>query len=311
MTYVLGRRLREVAIRCWEALMRGAAFQAAAAVAFWFFLSLVPLLVLAGFLIGQVARAKGVDALMVPLVDFAPESAVDLIRGELERLAGANGSSIAPLGVASFMWTASSGLHNLMDIVEQAAGTPARDWWKQRALSLGCVTLVLAAVCLAAWLLVRIGSASPEPHGSPSVAHAQQQQQHGVTSGKPNAAPSPKHRVRHVLRTAWHKAAAASIGLVLGVALLGGFYHVAVVHPRGQRRTRPVWTGTWFAVCSWIVVSWAFGTYVAQLGNYAVYYGSLAAVAVTLIWLYLTSLSLVVGAYVNAALSAPSTPAGS
>jgi membrane protein len=307
MTDVLGQRLREVAIRCWKGLMGGAGFQAAAAVAFWFFLSLVPLLVLAGFLIGQVARARGVDALMAPLLDFAPESAVDLIRGELERLAGAS-ASIAPLGIASFMWTASSGLHNLMDIVEQAAGAPARDWWKQRALSLGCVTLVLAAVCLAAWLLVRIESASTDqPHGSATVTHAQDH----APAGKGHPAPSAKHPVRHVLRTVWHKFAAASIALGLGVALLGGFYHIAVVHPRGQRRARTVWTGTWFAVLSWVVVSWAFGTYVSQLGNYAVYYGSLAAVAVTLIWLYLTSLSLVVGAYVNAALSGgASTRAG-
>jgi uncharacterized BrkB/YihY/UPF0761 family membrane protein len=38
--------------------------EAAAAIAFWFFLSLVPLLVLLGFLVGQVARARGVDALV-------------------------------------------------------------------------------------------------------------------------------------------------------------------------------------------------------------------------------------------------------
>jgi membrane protein len=42
--------------------------------------------------------------------------------------------------------------------------------------------------------------------------------------------------------------------------------------------------------------------------SYALYYGSLAAVAVMLIWLYLTSLSLVVGAEVNAMLERASVP---
>jgi membrane protein len=42
-----------------------------------------------------------------------------------------------------------------------------------------------------------------------------------------------------------------------------------------------------------------FGLYAVSVSTYAVYYGSLAAVAVLLVWLYLTSLSLVVGAEVN------------
>ena len=91
------------------------AFETAAAVAFWFFLSLVPLLVLAGYLVGQVARARGVDALVGPLLEVVPGTAEDLIRSELERLAGARGTSVAPLGVVGFLWTASSGLHNLME----------------------------------------------------------------------------------------------------------------------------------------------------------------------------------------------------
>ena len=94
------------------------AFETAAAVAFWFFLSLVPLLVLGGFLVGQVARARGVDDLVGPLLEIVPGTAEGLIRSELERLAGAHGTSIAPLGVAGFLWTASSGLHNLMDVFE-------------------------------------------------------------------------------------------------------------------------------------------------------------------------------------------------
>jgi membrane protein len=53
---------------------------------------------------------------------------------------------------------------------------------------------------------------------------------------------------------------------------------------------------------SWLVVSWIFGTYLGSLGTYTVYYGSLAAVAVLLVWLYLTSISLLLGAEVNAML---------
>lgn len=296
----LHERARQVANRCWEGLIRGDAFQAAAAVAFWFFLSLVPLLVLAGFLIGQVARAKGVDVLVVQLLDFAPATAVDLVRKELERLAGGSASSIAPLGAAGFVWTASSGLHNLMDVVEQAAQATPRAWWKQRALSVGCVALALAALCLMAWLLVQIGSPTPT-QSYPAQTTAVE---HGSTPVKGGHPPAPaRKRARYALRTAFDKGLAATVVLALGVGLLAGFYRVSVERPARKRGQSRIWPGTCFAVGSWLVVSWAFGVYVASLGNYALYYGSLAAVAVTLMWLYLSSLSLVVGAHVNAALS--------
>jgi membrane protein len=300
----LGGRARTVLYRCYDGLAHGTGFLAAAAVAFWFFLSLVPLLVLAGFLIGQVARARGVDVLVAPLLDIAPETSMELVRKELERLAGGSGTSVAPLGVVGFVWTASSGLHNLMDVVEQAAKAPARAWWKQRALSVGCVAIGLAALCLAAWVLVQIAAKGDAPAPQASAEHAQEAHGPQVSPpGKARASGPPKKRTRYALRTAGDKVITGSVVLVFGVVLLAGFYHVAIERDPRRSRRRPIWPGTWFAVTSWLAVSWGFAGYVSSLGNYALYYGSLATVAVTLMWLYLTSLSLVVGAYVNAALS--------
>jgi membrane protein len=222
---------------------------------------------------------------------------VDLVRKELERLAGASASSVAPLGVAGFMWTASSGLHNLMDVVEQAYKATPRAWWKQRVLSLGCVALALGAACLAAWMLVQISGVLPKQQ----VAMTETVQEHAPAAGKAgHTQTQTKHRPHYVFRSAAYEFIAAVVVLGLGVLLLAGFFRVSVgAAPKGRRQ---VWPGTAFAVLSWVVVSWGFGLYVASLGNYAVYYGSLATVAVTLMWLYITSLSLVVGAYVNGAL---------
>jgi membrane protein len=50
------------------------------------------------------------------------------------------------------------------------------------------------------------------------------------------------------------------------------------------------------------VVSWAFGLYVSTLADYAAFYGSLAAVAVLLVWLWLTSFAILVGAELNSQL---------
>ncbi|MGH7270365.1 MAG: YhjD/YihY/BrkB family envelope integrity protein, partial [Polyangiaceae bacterium] len=88
--------------------------------------------------------------------------------------------------------------------------------------------------------------------------------------------------------------------LVAGLVLLAGFYRVSVEHPPNVKRR--VWPGAATAIVSWLAVSWAFGEYAVSIADYAFYYGSLATVAVLLMWLYLTSLSIVIGAEVNAQL---------
>jgi membrane protein len=258
------------------------AFAASAAVAFWFFLSLVPLLVLAGFLVGQVARTRGMNALVGPLLDVIPSAAEGIVREEVGRLARASASSLAPLGVAGFLWTASSGLHNLMDVLETAAQGKRRPWWKKRGIALVGVIVGLGVTCALASFLVKVDSALRARAGQ-AVEHVAGTPRHGGHQG----IHSP---LGHVI--------AATLLLIVGTALLGALYRLAMAHPsRGRQR---VWPGTITAVVCWLVVSWAFGAYVVSVSEYALYYGSLAAVAVLLVWLYLTSLSLVVGAEVNA-----------
>jgi membrane protein len=60
--------------------------------------------------------------------------------------------------------------------------------------------------------------------------------------------------------------------------------------------------GAALAVALWIVVSWAFSLYLRTLASYTVYYGSLAAVAVLLVWLWLISLAILIGAELNSQL---------
>jgi membrane protein len=52
----------------------------------------------------------------------------------------------------------------------------------------------------------------------------------------------------------------------------------------------------------WVLASALFSMYVATLSRYATLYGSLAAVAIFLFWLWLLALSLLVGGEVNAQL---------
>jgi uncharacterized BrkB/YihY/UPF0761 family membrane protein len=308
------------------------AFRSAAAVAFWLFLSLVPLLVLVGFLVGQVARRRGVEALIEPLLGVVPATAEGLVREEVQRLAGGD-ASIAPLGVLGYLWAASSGVHNLLDVFDRATSGRPRPYWRKRAVSLAWVVLGLVVACLVASCLVRIDDAAHRPAESSRPAHAAV----GASSRTAPIAPSgtsersarshtaptipgpvsrsprdpersdlspelpssPPSLHRHA-RAKFARGRAAALTLLVGTALLACLYRFSVVHAPGERPR--VWPGTVASVACWLGVSWAFGVYAASIAHYALFYGSLAAVAVLLVWLYLTSLSIILGVEINAML---------
>jgi membrane protein len=88
-------------------------------------------------------------------------------------------------------------------------------------------------------------------------------------------------------------------------------------------RRQPRWRwASWGAVLAtvlWVAVSAAFFGYVQSLGTYEATYGSLAGVAISMLWVFLTVLLVVMGAVVNAELErqtsrdstvGPSRPAG-
>ena len=57
--------------------------------------------------------------------------------------------------------------------------------------------------------------------------------------------------------------------------------------------------GTWFFTTFWLVGSWGFSIYVNNLKTYNMVYGTIGAFAVLMVWLYYTSLLILIGAEIN------------
>jgi len=305
---------------------------AAPAMAFHFFLSLLPLLVFVGYVVGLIARRRGVETVLSPVLDNLPANAGAIVKKEVERLAGSGGAALGPAAAVSFLWIASGGTHGLMNAVENVVGAPRRPWWKKRLLSLGWVLGSLAAFAFASFAVVTWDSvvhpriaehrasavASAEPNASTSVTTwpASPSKRGGAdttsaTSTSPSAQTSarssnsstrdPARRRRGpVLRSSGERALALGLSVLFATAVLATFYRFSVSH--STRVERRVFPGAVVAVVLWLVISWAFGLYVSTLAEYAVFYGSLAAVAVLLVWLWLTSLAILVGAELNSQL---------
>ncbi|MDB4968317.1 MAG: Inner rane protein YihY, formerly thought to be RNase [Myxococcales bacterium] len=261
------------------------AFDHAATMAFYFFLGTIPLMMMAGLIVGRVLAGAGAENLLAPLYRVLPEVARELVRSEVGDIAAASGASLAPLSLLGFLWLTSNGFHNLMDVFELLIAAKPRVWWRQRVIAMVWVAATLTAALASVALLAAVL---------------------GWTAGIRDAGQVPILVRRVRIGPSWQ--AAGVLLAFVGVMLLGvaAFYRVAVVHPRGVRRR--VWPGAIVAMSLWVAVSWTFSAYVHVIGHYAIFYGGLATVAVTLLWFYLSSLSFVIGAEVNAQLEGVRDP---
>ncbi|HEU5490769.1 MAG TPA: YihY/virulence factor BrkB family protein [Gaiellaceae bacterium] len=88
--------------------------------------------------------------------------------------------------------------------------------------------------------------------------------------------------------------------ILLG-ALLFAFATVLSLGPGVEQHTwKLISPGALTAVLIWLVASGGFAFYTASFGSYNKSWGALSAVVITLVWLWLTSASLLFGAEINA-----------
>jgi membrane protein len=103
------------------------------------------------------------------------------------------------------------------------------------------------------------------------------------------------HELRRVVLFLW-RMARWSLALATSLAVLVVLYHF------GTKR-REHWThmipGAIGASAVWLPATLAFGWYVTRVADYTLFYGSFAAGIATLVWLYLTSFSALLGAELN------------
>jgi membrane protein len=72
---------------------------------------------------------------------------------------------------------------------------------------------------------------------------------------------------------------------------------------RDNPKVRWITVGSLTSTGVWLVLSYAFAAFAAYVGNFSSFdetYGSLAAVVILLLWLYLTALAILLGAEINA-----------
>lgn len=254
---------RFVVVRMWKKN----ALVDASAMAFSLFLAGIPLLALAGVVVaGVLSGEPRALSLVSSLVDLAPGEVRSLVSRHLER--GVD-QAAAPVFLAGSLYLAASAFHDAMTVFEGAVGASPRSWIRKRLIAVGCVLSLLLVLVLA-------GTAAVYVAGGPLallVALIERAEE------------------------AFPRAVALLLGAIVSFLLIAAFFRIAVRH----RSVRPpIFPGAGATLVLGVIASYAFATYSSTIARYALFYGSLAAVAIFLFWLWLCCVALLVGVEVNA-----------
>jgi membrane protein len=93
-----------------------------------------------------------------------------------------------------------------------------------------------------------------------------------------------------------------AIAIVTCVTVLTVIYHFGTPHPNSWRWVVP---GALVATVLWFLATLLFGWYVTRFADYSLVYGSLGAGIATLVWLYITSVAVLLGGEFNALIAPP------
>jgi membrane protein len=246
----------------------------AASLTYYAVLSLFPGILALVSVLGLVGQGpQSTDVLLNILRDVGAGSVVDTIEPVITQLTQSQGAGLALiLGLLGALWSASGYVNAfgraMNRVYEIDEGRPI---WKLRPVMLLITVLLLVMAAMTAVALVVSGPLAEAIGGAIGLSD--------------------------VAVTVW---SIAKWPILLGIVIVmvAVLYHFT---PNvKQPKFRWISIGAVVAILTWILVSVAFGFYVANFSSYNATYGSLAGVIVFLLWLWITNLALLFGAELDA-----------
>ncbi len=246
----------------------------AAQVAFYFIFALFPLLLFLLSLIGMVLGAAEdiKQELFTYLQEVIPGSALKLIQDTLTEVTESGSGGKLTFGALVALWSASAGIDNIRIALNDVYDLKeTRPWWKYKPTSL-LLTLGIALLIFFALGIVFYG---------PQFI---------------NVLLSP---IGLAIESAILLNTFSTI--VFAVVLLTSF---ALIYSFAPNHTPFSWKwitpGAITAIVLWVLFSAGFRIYLHYFDSYSKTYGSVGAIIVLLLWLYLTALVILIGGVVNA-----------
>lgn len=258
--------LREI----WDKAVRDDLIDLAAEMAYFFVLALFPFFIVLGALAGFLPYTDLWTDVTHAIVEHFPTDARDVALQTLLNLAHKNKTFLS-IGSVFTVWAASSGLVSLMENLSRAYNVAeTRRFWKKRLIAIG-ILVVTSAFFFGSFGLLTLGHRmgiflSRELYLGPAV-----------------------RIVWEIFRWCF-----LLVLLQTAVAIIDN------VMPNRKRPWRWVTPGTAFATLTLVGGTSGVNFYVRHIGHYSETYGAIGAFFVLMVWIFVSCLTLLVGAEINA-----------
>ena len=244
----------------------------AAQLTYYLLLSFLPfLLLLIGVLSYSNLESKDV---LVYLHQIMPKSAFDLIYNTVIEVLDSRNVNLLSLSVIGIMWSGSSGFRSIIKGLNKAYDEEeTRPYWKTLSISILFMLGLVVAIILGVALVV-----FGQMIGRTIVARL------NLSS-------------EFILNWDIMRYLVSLVGMAFTFAAL--YYFT----PCRRLTWGEVMPGAIFSTLGWLISSLGFAYYVNNFNNYSRVYGGIGAVIVLMLWLYITSVIILLGGEVNALLA--------
>ncbi len=262
---------KDILIRTYEEANKDRLLAVAAGVAFYGLLALFPAITAFVSFYGLFADPHAIESGVANLAAGIPAEAMSIVTEQVQRIASAGSGRLSVgfvLGLGIALWSANAGMKAMFDALNVAYGEEE----KRGFIRLNAVSLAFTLGAIGV-LLIALFSVAVVP----------------VILSKLIVADAG------ALLLQWGR-----WPILLAIIVLA----LSVVYRFGPSRREPKWRwvtpGGLAAAVLWIVGSSLFSFYLSHFANYNATYGSLGAVIGLLMWMWLTSAIVLLGAELNA-----------
>jgi membrane protein len=244
-----------------------------AALSYYFILALFPMLLFLVSLVGVFAGPGSQlrETIISGLGRLAPGSASELVHSVVNQTFKSSSGLKLAMGLLGALWAASGGMSAVvisLNVVYRVSET--RPWWKQK-LTIVSLTLALAALIIVALVLVLYG-------------------------GKIGQLVASQIGLGDIFRIAWKV-------LQWPLAFAAMFFSYSIIYYFApnleERKWHWVTPGAVLGVALWLIASLGFRLYLHFFNSYSATYGSLGAVIILMLWLYITGFAILIGGEAN------------
>lgn len=264
------REARSLSVALYNEMIRTRMLTIAAALAFYFLLSMIPLLVV----FWSALKFLPVPNLFQQLLDLmsvmVPAYSMQFVEQIVVGFLRPNRAKLLSVGVLGYMWTASGGFSSLIEALDIAYDVPvSRPWWRDRIRALW-LTLTSGALVFVSLVVYIMG-----PH-------------FGRILRDYLSMPLPIAHLWPVLRLV--------VTFVTFVVALELIYYLG---PNSHHSFTSTLPGAVLAIVVWFLSTWILSFYLSNISNYNATYGSMGALIGLMLWFYFTALAILLGAELN------------